>query len=235
MKSHLIAITGASLLCATSAQAIEITGGSVGLSYSAFTEDTSVRRTGIEGSLEIGYNRNFSSQIDLTYHQLNASDEDVTTIGLHTIYHVNDATSLGIFYAIEDTSGGEFDFYGIEAGHEVGQLAIEGYLGQAEANAVDADVLGISARYAFANEIGVTGSYDNLDIAGSDLSKVTLRVDRNVTPDVNVYLEVGSARVSGAGLSGSEPFVGLGGTYVFGAERGATFDARGIARLFPGG
>ena len=234
MKIQCGAVAGVFLVCATGAQAVEITGGSLGLSYSAFTEDTSVRRSGIEGSIEIGYNQSFSSQIDVTYHELNVTDQDATTFGLHTIYHVNDTTSLGIFYAIEDTPGGTFDFYGIEAGHEVGQLAFEGYLGRAEARAVDADVIGVSARYAFENTFGVTGAYDNIDLAGADLSKFSLRADRDVTADVNLYLEVGSARVNGAGLSGSEPFVGLGGTYVFGAGRGATFDARGISRLLPG-
>ncbi|MGC1494302.1 MAG: hypothetical protein WA790_00725 [Sulfitobacter sp.] len=234
MKPPFIAVFGVLILCATTAQAVEITGGSVGLSYSAFTKDTSARRIGIEGSLEVGYNQNFSSQIDLTYHQLNVTDQDTTTLGLHTIYHVNAATSLGIFYAIEDTIGGTFDMYGIEAGHGAGPWAFEGYLGRAEANAVDAELLGFSARYELANEIGVTGAYDDVDVAGVDWSKTSLRVDRDVTADVNLYLEVGAAHVNGAGLSGSEPFVGLGGTYVFGAARGATFDARGIARLLPG-
>ncbi len=234
MKSTILALAGVFLMCATSAQAIEITGGSVGLSYSAFTKDTSVSRMGIEGSLEIGYTQHFSSQIDLTYHKLHDSEQDNAALVLHTIYHANDSTSLGLFYAIEDTPSGTFDFYGAEVGHEAGPWAFEGYLGRAETRAVDAHIIGVSARYAFANEVGLTGAYDTIDIIDTDLSKMALRVDRDVKPDVNLYLEVGSAGTRGGGFSGFEPFVGLGGTYVFGANRGATFDARGISRLLPG-
>ena len=47
--------------------------------------------------------------------------------------------------------------------------------------------------------------------------------------------EVGSAKASALGLSGSEPFVGLGGRVTFGADRGTTFDRRSLLDLLPGG
>ena len=235
MMRTVTALFGATFLCAQAAYAVEITGGSVELSYSSFTEDSDVRRVGIEGSMEVGFNQNISAQVDLMQHRLNAGNEDVTTFGVHAIYHLDDATSFGAFYAIEDTSAGNFDFYGIEAGHEVGQFEFEGYLARADANAVDADVVGVSARFGFADDFGVTGAYDYIDLAGVDLSATTLRIDRDVAPNVNLFVEVGSARATAGGLSGSETFVGLGGSYTFGAERGATFDARGLARLLPGG
>jgi hypothetical protein len=36
------------------------------------------------------------------------------------------------------------------------------------------------------------------------------------------------------GTSVDDPFIGLGGTFTFGAERGTTFDIRGIARKISG-
>lgn len=235
MKNTLTALCGATLICAQAAQAAEIIGGSVELSYSSFTEDSSVRRVGIDGSMEIGFTQNFSAQVDLTHHDLNAAGGDATTFAAHGIYHMNDVTSFGAFYAVENTNTGTFDYYGLEAGHEVGQFDLEGYIARADANAVDADVIGVSARYDLANTFGVTGSYDHIDIAGADLSTTTLRVDRDVAQNVNLFVEVGSARAAAGGLSGSETFVGLGGKITFGAERGTTFDARGLARLLPGG
>ena len=235
MKRTVAALCGATLLCANAAQAVEITGGSVELSYSSFASESSVRQIGIEGSMEIGFTQNFSAQVDLTHHKFNTSGEDITTIATHVIYHMNDVTSFGAFYAIEDTAKGEFDYYGIEAGHEIGLFEFEGYIGRADAKAVDADVAGISARYGFADTFGVTGSYDYIDLTGSDLSTATLRIDRDVSDNVNLFVEVGSARANAGGLSGSEGFVGLGGKYTFGAERGATFNTRGIATLLPGG
>ena len=235
MKTLTHALIGATIALAPAAQAAEITGGSVQLSYSSFTEDSSVRRTGIEGSMEIGFNQNFSTQIDLGHQRFNESDEDTTTLAVHGIYHLNDVTSFGAFYAIEDSSDGSFDYYGVEAGHEVGQFDLEGFLARADADAVDADVFGVSARYDLGNTFGVTGSYEYIDISDVDLSTTTVRLDRDVAENVNLYLEVGSARANAGGLSGSETFVGLGGKISFGAERGATFDGRGLARLLPGG
>lgn len=235
MKYQVVAILGASILCAQTAHAVEITGGSVKLSYSAFSDDTSVSRLGLEGSMEVGFNQNFSGQIDLARHEFNVSNEGITTFGLHAIYHVNEATSFGAFYAVEDTSAGNSDFYGIEAGHETGQFDLEGYLARADDSVDHASVLGLSARYEFQNFLGLTGAYDYIDFDGLDLSKITLRLDRDVAPNVNLYVEVGSAKANAGGLSGSETFVGLGGKFLFGAERGATFDARGLARLLPGG
>ncbi len=235
MKIIPLAVFGAASLCAHAALAVEITGGSIGLSYSAFTEDTSVSRLGLEGSMELGFNQNTGLQIDLGQNEFNATGLSTTTVGLHGIYHMNEVTSFGAFYTFESANGGgDADVYGVEAGHETGQLEFEGYFARIDGNGSDGDVLGVMARYEFADSLGVTGSYDSIDVAGTDLSKFALKLDRDVAPQVNLFVEVGSAKASGGGLSDSEPFVGLGGKFVFGAERGATFEQRGFSRLIPG-
>ncbi|AXI42869.1 porin [Sulfitobacter sp. SK011] len=235
MKILPLAVFGATSLWMQAAHAVEVTGGSIGLSYSAFTEDTSVSRVGIDGSVELGFNRNISAQVDLGYSDFNITGLNTTTLGLHGIYHVNDATSFGAFYANENANGGgDADIYGIEAGHEAGQFEFEGYLARVDGATSDGDMLGVMARYEFATALGVTGSYDYVDAAGSDFSKLAVKLDRDVAPNVNLYVELGTAKASSGGLSGTEPFVGLGGKFVFGAERGATFEQRGFTRVFPG-
>lgn len=235
MKILSLAVLGATILSAQHAQAFEFTGGSVALSYSAFTEDTDVSRLGIEGSVEMAFNRNVSLQVDLGYNDFNATGFDTTTLGFHGIYHLSDETSLGAFYANEDASNaGDVDIFGIEAGHETGQYEFEGYLARLNGDGSNADMIGVMGRYEFANELGVTGSYDYVDVEGTKLSKLAVRLDRDVSPNVNLFVELGSAKANGGGLSGSEPFVGLGGKYVFGAQRGATFGQRGFTRILPG-
>lgn len=231
-----LAVFGVTSLWMQTAQAVEVTGGSVGLSYSGFTEDFSVSRIAVDGSVELGFNQNISAQVDLAYNDFNLTGLRATTFGLHGIYHISDSTSLGAFYAFEDSNvrGGDLDIYGIEAGHDAGYVEVEGYLGRINGGATDGDMLGVQARYEFASELGMTGSYDRVSSGGNDLSKFAVQLDRDVAPNVNLFAEIGTARVNGGGLSGNEPFVGLGGKVVFGAARGATFEQRGFSRIIPG-
>ncbi|MBB3993681.1 hypothetical protein GGR95_001312 [Sulfitobacter undariae] len=234
MKLTIYAAIGAGLLSATSASAVEITGGSLKLSYSTFASETDLSRLGIEGSTELAFTQKFSMQLDLGYQNMGESDLDGSAIGVHAIYHLDNATSLGGFYTREKVNGASLDLYGVEAGYETGQWDFEGNLGRTSTDGDDATIFGASARYEFANQLGLTGSYDTVDMGMFDISRATIALDRNVSDNVNLFLEVGSAKFSADGLSASEPFVGIGGKIAFGAERGATFDQRGILRLLPG-
>jgi hypothetical protein len=235
MKFLPLAVFGVTSLWVQAAQAVEVTGGSVGLSYSAFTEDISVSKIAIDGAVELGFNRNFSAQIDLAYNDFNLTGLNTTTLGVHGIYHLNDTTSFGAFYANEDANGGgDLDIYGIEAGHDTGLFEVEGYLARINGGGVDGDMLGVSGRYEMVNALGVSGSFDRVSGNGADFSKLAVQLDRDFSPSVNLFAEVGTAKVNGGGLTGNEPFVGLGGKFVFGAQRGATFEQRGFTRIFPG-
>ncbi|UWR34595.1 porin family protein [Sulfitobacter sp. W027] len=221
-------------LGATTAQAVEVTGGSVGLSYSAFADDTDFSRLGLDGSVEIGINRNFGVQFDAGYSDFGFTGVDSHSLGLHGIYHLDEATSFGAFYTREEALGEDADILGVEAGYEMLEWEFEGYLANVDSDAGDGTLGGLKARYAMAEGFGLTGSFDHFGSDGDDLSRFAVRLDRDVSPTTNLFLEVGSAKVDVGGINETEPFVGLGGEIAFGADRGTTFDQRGLARLIPG-
>ncbi len=229
-----LTLTAALALGATTAQAVEVTGGSVGLSYSAFAEDTDFDRLGLEGSVEFGFTRNYGVQLDAGYSDFGISGADTHSLGLHGIYHLDEATSFGAFYTEEDIEGLDLDIYGFEVGHEANAWNFEAYIGHGEVLDADGNMLGFKARHELANEMGLTGSYDRVDSSGIEVSRVAVRLDRDVAERTNLFVEVGSGKAEGMGGSISEPFVGLGGTINFGADRGATFDVRNLSRLVPG-
>lgn len=221
-------------LGASTAQAVEVTGGSVGLSYSAFADDTDFNRLGLDGSVELGFSRNLGLQADAGYNDFDASGADGHTLGLHGIYHMDQATSFGAFYTREDIEGEDADILGVEAGYEMLNWEFEGYIANVDTDLGDGTLGGLKARYEMAQGFGLTGSYDHFGSDGDDLSRFAVRLDRDVSPTTNLFLEIGSAKADVGGISDSEPFVGLGGEIAFGAGRGTTFDQRGIARLIPG-
>ena len=234
--SHFPALTLTAALAfgATTAQAVEVTGGSVGLSYSAFADETDLNQWGLEGSMELGFNRNLSLQIDAAYRDFDFTNIDSTLLGLHGIYHMNEATSLGVFYTLEDIEGEEADIFGLEAGYEVQQWQFEGYIANVDTDLGDATLGGIKARYEMQEGFGLTGSYERSDDDTGDLSRFAIRLDRDVSVNTNLFLEVGSAKAEAGGVKISEPFVGLGCEIAFGADRGTTFEQRGLTRLIPG-
>jgi len=220
---------------ATNATAAELVGGSIQLEYSAFTEDTDFSRLGLEGSLELAFTRDFSIQADLGYQSFDFSDLDSNVFGLHAVYHLNDDTSLGAFYTKDDSDIGDLDIVGVEVGHEFSEVEFEAYLARGEADLFDATMFGISGRYEFDNALGITGSFDRVDEGVLDANLLAVSLDRDVSSNVNLFVKVGYADASIAGLgTDSETYVGIGGKIAFGAERGATFEQRGLSSLIPG-
>lgn len=235
MKSAFFACVSAALCTVTSVNAMEVTGGSIELKYSAFTNETDFDRLSIEGSVEVGFSQNFSLQIDLGHRDFGASDIDATNYALHGIYHVNEALSLGAFVGRDDIEDADVDVYGIEAGYEVGTWDFEGYLASLEAEGEDELLIGLGGRYEFASGLGLSLGFAN--IGDNDLIDVTttaLKIDKDVNPNFNLFAEIGTVTVDVTGQDETEPFVGIGAEFVFGAERGATFEQRGLSRLLPG-
>ena len=222
----------------SAAQAVEVTGGSVDLSYSAFLDETDIDKTSFEGSLEMAFDRNWAAQVDVGYDSFGFTGVDATSVGLHGIYHLNEETSFGAFYTHERAElyglDDEADILGLEFGHESGRFEFEGYLGRGEAAGFDGTMFGLSGRYALSDRVGVTGAIDRIEVEGVDLQSLSLKVDGEVSDSLNLYVELGSGKADLLGASESEPFVGVGGKVTFGAKRGATFERRSIADLLPG-
>lgn len=237
MKKLMTALVGA-ILGATPVMAVELKGGTVGLSYSAFTQDKDHNRFSFDGGVELAFNHSISGQFDLGRDKFGMADMVSSTVGLHGIFHVSDATSFGVFYTAEsvDTNKGStnVDIYGIEFGRAIGRADLESYIGLGDTGKADGTVLGLSARYELANGIGLGGSFDYVDVKGLEAGKLAVRFDNDVTKNLNLYVEVGSAKARAFGVAESEPYVGLGGKLLFGADKGATFDRRGLSRVLPG-
>ena len=117
----------------------------------------------------------------------------------------------------------------------MGAFELEGYLAHFDNGFLDGTMYGVGGRYLMPSGLGLTLSYDSAQQSGDDFYRTGLKLDRDVAEGFNLFVEVGVAHTDVASFSGSEPFVGLGGSYAFGPQGGATFDARGLARLLPGG
>lgn len=233
-----IAIVIGLVASASTAQAIEVTGGRLDLSYSAFLDDTDVDKLNVAGSVELGFSNTASVQLDVGHDSFGLSGLDIVSLGAHGVFHLDQSTSVGVFYTRDRANiGGVNDsanLYGVEAGHDAGPVEFEGYFGRGESSGTDGTIIGASARYAMPSTIGVSGSIDYLDIDGLEARKLTVRLDGDVTENLNLFVEVGTGKVSAFGASRSEPFMGIGGRITFGADRGTTFERRSLGDLLPG-
>ncbi len=226
----------AALLCAPAiSQAAEVTGGEISLGYSAMTEDSDFNTTSLEGALELGFTQTIAAQLDLGYHKYGLVDDHATNVTLHGIYHFSDTTSTGLFYGRESVDGSDADFYGIEAGHEYEDFDVEGYVGYGKESGISATVVGLSGAYAFNDSVSLGMSFDNVDFQGGlSARRFGVKGSYDFGTGAAAYAEVGEARLDVGGLSISDTFVGIGATFAFGADRGATFGKRGLAHLVPG-
>lgn len=239
IRTFFITTACATTLCALPAFAVELTGGDISLGYSAFTEESDLSRFAIEGSVELGINRAFSLQFDLSHYEFGLVNDGVTSGAIHAIYHFSDSTSAGLFYGREGASGTSIDYYGAEVGHDFGALDLEAYIGFGNESGVSATAFGMAADYQINERFAIGATYDRVEFEGDvHIFNSAIRASYEPVENMSVYGEVGSAGV-GATVFGvtadlSSTYVGLGVEYAFGAKRGATFGERGLTRLLPG-
>lgn len=228
-------LLGTSAVTAHSAAAFELTGGEFSLGYSAFTDETDFNALALEGAIELGFSRNFSTQLNLAHYSLGFVDENVTNATVHAIYHANEALSLGAFFGREEIEGESVDFYGIEGGVEFTKYDLEAYIGKSNDLDVDVTVFGIETAYDVNNLFSLGASYDYVDFDGDvSIDRFALKASYAATDSVSIYGELGSFGAEAFGLEGSESFFGIGAEFTFGAERGATFGERGLFHIVPG-
>lgn len=239
LKKILFTSVCAATLGAMPAAAMELTGGDISLGYSAFSEDSDLSRMAVEGSLELGINRAFSVQFDLSHYEFGFVNEGVTSGAVHAIYHFNDTTSAGLFYGRESNSLTSIDFYGAEVGRDFGALDLEAYVGFGDESGVSATAFGIAGAYQMNDHFSVGAAYDRVDFDGDvHIYSTAFRANYEPAENVTLYGEVGSAGIGatafGVTANLSSTYLGLGVEYAFGAKRGATFGERGLTRLLPG-
>ncbi|MCU9846572.1 hypothetical protein OEZ60_00945 [Defluviimonas sp. WL0024] len=235
MKSVFAFAIVASTLAFTPAMAVEVTGGDLAFSYSTFTDDTDVSKLAVTGAVEIGFTPNFGVQFDAGAHAFNLIDETGTNLTLHGIYHANDQVSFGGFYGNDRLFGDNQDFYGLEAGFDLGAANAEAYLAHADDAGFHVNITGLSGSYGFDHGFTLGGSLQHANFDGGlDVTRFGATGSYAVSPTFDVYAELGTVKAGAFGFSNSEPYVGIGAAMTFGAERGATFGRRGLFELLPG-
>ncbi len=230
-----LAVAGAGF--ASQAMAAEVTGGSLDFQYSGFTEDSSVARFMAAGSMEIGFNRAFATQLDIAGYRFNSVGETGYTGTAHAVFHASESTSLGVFLGRDEISGSGLTFYGLEAGFEAGQFNGEAHYTKGDSNGSDSNIFGLSVGYAFANAFEAKAHLDRLDAGGGlDSTRFSVGLDYEIANgNTTLYGEIGSVDVSASNTSlGSNTFIGIGAKFDLGADRGTTFGRRGVLNFFPG-
>jgi hypothetical protein len=235
MYTRTITVVACTMCAPTLAKAFDVTGGDVSIGHSVFIDDTDVARSSLEGSIELGFGRSVGLQIDAGVHRFNFVGENATTLTLHGIYRLGQSTSAGLFIGTDELDNDSTTFIGAEVGHEFGRAGVEGYFSIANESGSAGDTIGVSGTFQATDTIDVGASLDRVELGGgSDITRFGLRGDLAVGQQTGLYAELGSVRVEDAGTSDSEAFVGVGATFAFGANQGATFDRRGLSRLLPG-
>lgn len=232
MKRIFLCIMACGALGAPAVQAAEVTGASLGIDYSAFTDDSTgtVSKTALSGSLELGFDRNFGLQGDLSLGRFGLSDADTASVALHGLYHASENASLGAFFGRDEIEGKGYNFYGAEVGFEQGQFNGDAYVAAGEFSSIDGTLMGIGVGYDATEAFTLGASYDSLDVEGYDLSRAQLEAEYRIDRFA-LTAQLGSAEIENAG---SETYFGLGAKFSFGAKRGATFDQRGVLAVWPG-
>ena len=228
LSKHILAILGF-ILTASVAQA-EMTGGQVKLSQSGFTDDFSVAKTNISGSVELAFGPQFGMQMDLGVNMLNFADETATNFVTHGTYKLGDSTALGAFYGMDAVNGGRTDVYGVEAGQNFGTDGVQGYLGRAEDGDGSGTVLGVSGGMVMGNGVGIGGSLDHGSFDGASLTRYGLRGSFGLGDSSKMFAELGALNTD----TGSETYAKIGATYNFGTNSGLMFGDRSLFNLLPG-
>ncbi len=235
MSIRTITVVACAFCLPTLAAAFDVTGGDVSIGHSVFVDDTDVARSSLEGSVELGFGRSFGLQVDAGINHFNFVGENTTTVTVHGIYRLGDSTSAGLFIGADEVENESLSFIGAEVGHEFGRAGIEGYFAVSDEADSLGDAIGVSGKFQATDTIEVGASLDRLDLGGGDdLTRFGLRGDLAVGEQTGLFAEVGSLNLDSGGASDSEAFVGVGATFSFGANQGATFDRRGLSRLLPG-
>ncbi len=217
-----------SLILAGSAAQAEMTGGQVKLSQSGFTDDFSVAKTNISGSVELAFGPQFGMQMDLGVNLLNFADETATNFVTHGTYKLGDSTALGAFYGMDAVNGGRTDVYGLEAAQNFGTGGVQGYVAHAEDNG--GTVLGVSGGMVMGNGVGVGGSLDHGSFDGTSLTRYGVRGSFGLGESSKMFAELGALNTD----AGSETYAKIGATYNFGANSGLMFGDRSLFNLLPG-
>ena len=225
----------AGLMCASAAQAFEVTGGSLTLGYSSFfgsSDATDVSKLSFGNSMEFALTPEIAIQGDFSYTKLDATGIDSSNFGLHGIYHLTPDTALGAYVGRDRVEGRNLNYFGVEVAHQFGMIGTEAFVSIGKDGGAEGTVIGLKGDYALNDAASIGARFDHINVSGADANKFAVTGEVAALPGLNLTGEIGRAKLEGFG---SEPYLGLGVKVNFGEKRGTTFDNRSIIDLLPGG
>jgi hypothetical protein len=223
------------VLVVASPAAAQVTGGSLGVEYSAPTDGGDFGGTTYSGALEYSFGRSFALSFDIAGYRLDNINTDASSATVHGVYHLDEMTSFGVFYGADSLDGGDAQaLYGIEAGTEFGDADVEAFIGQLEGTNDDALIYGFDANYGFSNGFSAIGSGGFTDVDDRSLSRIAIGGQYEIAGGPQFYAEVGNVSAESGGVEADQTFVGVGARIAFGAERGTTFEQRSLFEILPG-
>lgn len=212
----------------------QVTGATLELGHSFFTEDDSIAKTTLGGSAEFGFNSRFGVQGDLGYSRLNAIDDSSIALAGHGLFYVNQQVTLGGFYGVEDVRGESTDYYGFEVGQKSDRFNVQAYVGRAESSGLTGSMMGVEGNFALQGGFGLGGKVQHLDIEGLDATRLGVTGQYGFANGLAVTAEVGTVTSDDLGLDGVEPYIGIGARFDLGSTRGTTFNRRSILSVAAG-
>jgi len=234
MHRTFVTVACVAALFSHAAIAGELTGASIGIDYSTFNNTDAGRldKKTISGSVEYGFDQSFAVQGDLAYAKARSFDADGYSLALHGVYHANENASFGVFAGRDDSNelNVGINFYGLEAGYEMGAFEGDIYLASGEQQDVNSTLMGIGATYNASQAASVGLSYDRAEMVSLDAQRVQLEGEYRIN-QYALTAQVGHAKLDDIT---SDNYIGIGAKMNFGANRGATFDRRGIFEVWPG-
>lgn len=242
MKTPFLCAACAAVVMSGAAYAGEITGGSVGLEYGGFTSNDydDLDKTTLSGSVEYGFDSNFSVQGDLAIGKFGYLDSYANSITLHGIYHADDTAALGFFVGRDSLNGEDFDFdfYGLEAKLARGPISGQVYIASSDisssllgSGSYNSTLMGIGLSYEAAPNVTLGASYDHFDLFTYEAWRAQLEGEYRIN-NIALTAQIGTAKIDD--LDFSEPYFGVGVRFDFGSNGRPTFDRRGALEVLPG-
>jgi len=222
MLSKTVYLSVAFAALSISAQAQGFTGGELTIDAAGFSEGDS---TSVNYSVAAEYSisRSISIAGTLGFYDYSLLSDTINSYTLHGIYHLNDASSLGFFTGSEELNGASSTFYGFEGGFESAGYEIEGYFALYD-NADDTSVVGLSGSYAVTDQISAIGEVGFGDFSAGKVRSISAGAEYQFINGPSVYAEIGNVSTDVV----DSGFIGLGASIQFGADRGTTFNRRGV-------
>jgi hypothetical protein len=232
MTRNFLLATTCVILGATSASALDFTGGTVGAEYVMYPDVSEVSELQFSAQVEFAVNPAFSLAFDVSNNSFDIDGSPASYSSssalIHAIYHVSDTTNVGGYVAHNNVFYFDATSFGVEASYDGGAYDVSGYLGVMDFPLADEyfKTVGVAGGYDFGNGFGMTASFDLFYADDVDENIITSRLggDYDFGNGISVFAEVGHYSRSEGGGSDLDTFVTIGSEISFGPNSGTTFD-----------